>query len=235
MSNRPTLYTQIFVLPPTRRVATNGTIRSSFCFLFLLTTFSIPIAAYAQTTSDSTGTPEAKIDPLAIAKNLADIEFKDWTYGSNRRNKQIDCVQFLLAVVEKAIAPTELTSEQRQAILIANLSEEEKKQENLSKLILQGDKRTKGVQEVLVQLKKGEVVSPEKAEPGDLIQYWMKRNDGTWYGHAGIIESVENEGTTPRARLFGAHQRSNGIATSSFSLRLISDSDDRRIYIVRMK
>jgi hypothetical protein len=52
-------------------------------------------------------------------------------------------------------------------------------------LILDEDPRTKGVQEALVTAGLGDAINPKNAEPGDLIQYWMQRKNGT-FGHAAL-------------------------------------------------
>ena len=70
-----------------------------------------------------------------------------------------------------------------------------------------------------------------QTRPGDLIQYWMKKRDGTWFGHAGVLEKVEKNGGTMRATIFGAHERPKKIGSSTFKLFLTGT--DRKIFIVR--
>lgn len=175
-------------------------------------------------------------DPLAVAKDLATSKYKDWQYGSNPDKEQVDCVQFLLAVVEESVGAS-LVPKVRKRILIAELSEEEKKHPILGTLVVDKDERTKGVQSALVLAGLGTAVTVADAAPGDLIQYWMKKSDGTWFGHAGVIESVDRAGDTPTARVYGAHASPapGKIGTSSFELQLIDGSHDRRIYLVRVK
>lgn len=174
-------------------------------------------------------------DPLAVAKSLTGSKYKDWQYGSNPDKKQVDCVQFLVAVVEESVGAS-LVPKVRNRILIADLSEEEKKHPILGTLIVDGDARTKGVQSALVDSGLGKAVSVADAAPGDLIQYWMKKSDGTWFGHAGIIESVDPTGDTPKARIYGAHASPapGRIGASSFELKLIEGAADRRLYLVRV-
>jgi hypothetical protein len=174
-------------------------------------------------------------DPLAVAKELAASRFDGWRYGSNAAKQEVDCVQFLLAVVEESIQAT-LALEARNRLLVAELSEEEKKHPALGILVIDGDARTKGVQSALIDAGLGEAVPIAEASSGDLIQYWMKKNDGTWFGHAGVIESVDRSGGLAKARIFGAHATPSPgkIGTSTFELRLFDDTD-RRIYLVRLK
>ena len=73
------------------------------------------------------------------------------------------------------------------------------------------------------------------ARAGDLVQYWMKRQDGTWFGHSAVIESVEVVGGVPRAGLYGAHASLGKIGSSAAANRIrLVDAADRRIYIVRL-
>jgi hypothetical protein len=175
-------------------------------------------------------------DPLAVSKDLAASKYKDWQYGSDPGKKQVDCVQFLLSVVEESVGAP-LVPNVRNRILIAELSEAEKKHPILGTLVVNGDERIKGVQSALVDASLGTAVPVADAAPGDLIQYWMKKSDGTWFGHAGVIESVDRTGVTPKARIFGAHAspKPGNIGTSSFDLKLIDGTDDRKIYLVRVK
>ncbi|MGF1581601.1 MAG: hypothetical protein ACFCD0_19915 [Gemmataceae bacterium] len=141
--------------------------------------------------------------PLAIAKHLAKTKYKGWTYGTNAKKKQLNCVQFVGAVVERATNKS-LSRKMRSRIYISNLSATERKR--LPKLIQNEDPRTKGIQHALVSMGRGKIVSPTQAKPGDFVQYWMKRPGGTWFGHAAIIESVSKNGNTVSAKLYGSHQ-----------------------------
>jgi hypothetical protein len=170
--------------------------------------------------------------PLVLAKHLAQTRFHGWTYGSDRREHQIDCVQFVLAVVEETAHVT-LTNPIRTRILISDMSDAALKNHGYA-VILDEDPRTKGVQEALVQARLGIRIAPKDAQPGDLIQYWMKQSDGIWFGHAGIVESIDNANGIPRAVIFGAHKSQNAIARSSFTLNLTGNDPGRRIYAVRL-
>lgn len=172
-------------------------------------------------------------DPLATAKQLAQERYPGWKYGSNASDEKIDCVQFVLAVVEESVAAS-LDAPIRKRILISDLSEQEQTQEGLKQLILADDPKIRGVQKALEDFGRGEVVPAEDAAPGDFIQYWMKKSDGTWFGHSGVIESVNASGAVPTAKIYGAHMSLDGIGTSTFDLKLIGSSDDRRLYVVRL-
>lgn len=181
-----------------------------------------------------TTAPLPAASPLDIARDLAAGRYKGWKYGSDPGQKQIDCVQFVLAVVEESLQAS-LDVKTRKAILIDNLSEDERKPDGLAKLVLSGDKRTKGVQTALVEFGRGTAVEAHHGQPGDLVQYWMKRADGTWFGHAGIIEAVDTSSGVPQATIYGAHQSLNGIGSSKFKIKLIGEADDRRVYVVRIR
>lgn len=172
-------------------------------------------------------------DPLSAARQLAAGRYAGWTYGSDASSSQIDCVQFVLAVAEECLQAS-LAEVPRTRILIADLTEEERQHEHLEALILANDSHIRGVQSALVDANLGEEIPTDEAQSGDLIQYWMKTSNGIWFGHAGVIESVDRSAAVPTAKIFGAHKSQNGIATSSFDLKLIAESETRRVYVVRM-
>jgi hypothetical protein len=122
----------------------------------------------------------------------------------------------------------------RERILISDVAAADLKRNHYA-LVVDEDPRTKGVQEALVTADLGAAIEPKNAKPGDLIQYWMQRDDGTWFGHAAVIETVtRNTRGSRSAELFGAHKSLNGLGTSTFNLDLTSHSK-RKIYIVRLK
>jgi hypothetical protein len=168
----------------------------------------------------------ANADPLATGKTLAETRFKDWTYGSKAASKQIDCVQFVLAVIEEELQTT-LKDDVRKAILI-NYSWSDTE---IQLYAAAGtDKRLAGVQYGLADLaNNGTKIDPSEAQAGDFIQYWMKMKDGTWFGHSGIISSVSGA----MVGIYGAHFTEHKIADSTFKLDLLGT--DRHIYIVRLK
>jgi hypothetical protein len=149
--------------------------------------------------------------PLVVAKHIAQTRFNGWTYGSNPRKRQTDCVQFVLAVVEETARVT-LANPIRTRILISDLSDAALKDHGYA-VILEEDPRTKGVQEALVQARLGMRVDPKDAQPGDLIQYWMQQQGGSWFGHAPVIETVYassgREHTRATLRRTSSPQRDN--------------------------
>jgi hypothetical protein len=178
-------------------------------------------------------TCEADDKPLVVAKRLANDRFNGWKYGEDASKKQIDCVQFVLAVVEETTRQ-KLPPASRERILISDVAAADLKRNHYA-LVVDEDPRTKGVQEALVTADLGAAIEPKNAKPGDLIQYWMQRDDGTWFGHAAVIETVtRNTRGSRSAELFGAHKSLNGLGTSTFNLDLTSHSK-RKIYIVRLK
>lgn len=157
---------------------------------------------------------------LDCAKQLAQQD-KDFTYGTGPN--QIDCVHFVLAVVNCRLgAPVSADAEK--AILIAygwTPAETEAKAEDGT------DPHLEGVQYALTQiLNQGTVIDPTNAEPGDLIQYWMKKSDGTWFGHSGIIASVQGI----HAQILSASESHNSIAETPLNLT----GSNRHLYVVRI-
>lgn len=200
--------------------------------------FPLPsIATFIVFATGIMGASEADAaDTLSVAKRLTTSRYDGWEYGANPHKKQVDCVQFLLAVVEESVSTT-LAPKARNRLLITELSEDEKKPASLGKLVVAGDVRTKGVQSALVDAGLGTSVAIADAAPGDLIQYWMKKGNGTWFGHAGIIENIDRTGDKPKARIYGAHASPTPgkIGSSTFELKMVDGADDRRIYLVRVK
>lgn len=160
------------------------------------------------------------------------LEADGWTYGSRADRKEVDCVRFVLQVLESHFQMT-FGSEFRKAVLIADLSAADAVR-NKGGIITRGDVRTRGVQRALIESGMGHAVSLSDAQPGDFIQYWMKKKDGTWFGHAGIVHRISESHGVRRAFLYGAHKSVNGIGTRPRAgLRLVR-ADDRRIYIARV-
>jgi hypothetical protein len=110
----------------------------------------------------------ANASPLDTAKTLAKSQYAGWTYGENAATKQVDCVQFLAAVVSKEIG-RDLNEDERNAKPPANLIAAVSSQTPV----------TKGVQQAVVDvIKKGDAIEPKDAQVGDLMQYWMKNAMG---------------------------------------------------------
>jgi hypothetical protein len=172
-------------------------------------------------------------DPLGVAHKLANEKYRDWTYGEDPSKKQINCVQFVLAVVQKIIPS--LPDSAKTRILISDLSAADV-ESNANGIITSGNSKTKGVQQALIDINRGTEVALTDAKAGDLIQYWMQKSDGTWFGHSGVIEAVDDTGGVRRATIFGASQSLKKIGSSPADKRLILKADPkRRIYIVRIK
>jgi len=163
---------------------------------------------------------------MEVARHLQATEFQGYGHGSSGK-KSIDCVQFIAAVAEAQTKNT-FDDETRNGILINHGWSHE---ESTTKIPESGtDPKLAGIQYALTTLTPlGRKIPPNEAKAGDYIQYWMKRKNGKWFGHAGIIETIDEEG----AKIFGSHKSSNGIATSNFKLNLLGE--DRLIYILRIE
>lgn len=164
--------------------------------------------------------------PLETAQSLAQLRFSGWTYGSDASKKQIDCVQFVLAVAEEEKRMT-FGAEIRKAILI---SHGWSASETQTIAAAGQDPRLAGIQHGLATIGKvGDIVQPADAAVGDFIQYWMKQADGNWFGHSGVISALSNG----RATIFGAHLSQGKIAESTYQLNLTGP--DRLIYLLRLR
>ena len=199
--------------------------------LRLLCLMATGIAAAEGQSADST-----QLDVLATAKTLAQTTFAGFRYGSNPDRKQIDCTQFMQAVIERVIG-RKLTEIESQAVLIAGLPSGAGK---LDSLIHAEDRRTKGVQYALTEvLPVGKIVEPDSARPGDLVQYWIKASSGHFKGHTAIILDVTMEGGVRTARLYGSHKTLGRIGVAvdrqGNDLRLRLKGKDRKVYIVRIE
>lgn len=165
--------------------------------------------------------------PLLVSVRLAETDFKNWRYGHRLHRKQLNCVQFVVVVVEELLK-RELTAEERRAILISNVG----RRSNLPRLINQDDKRIRGIQTALVEMNKGEIIQPSEAKPGDFIQYWSKRN-GRWVGHAAIVQDIREDNGLRCAAIFGSHQSLGGVGIADFEVGL--NDPNVRTYLVRFK
>jgi hypothetical protein len=190
-------------------------LKTVFCALVVLV-LAIPGRLFA---ADST---------LDIANSLVENDYAGWTYGSNAADKKVDCVQFVLKVVETKLGQS-LDSNIRQAILLSYGWTSDQTQVFAA---AGTDPRLGGVVYAMTSLSHfGTVVQPSDSAPGDIIQYWMKTASGKWFGHSGVISRV-HDGSV---HIVGAHASPppNGtIGESSFALNL--SGADRLIYIVRL-
>lgn len=165
--------------------------------------------------------------PLLVGVRLAETRFKDWRYGHREYRRQVNCVQFMAAVVEELLQ-RELSPAERSAILINRIG----RRRHLARLIQHNDKRIRGIQTALVQMGKGQIIKPSEAKPGDFIQYWKLRN-GRWVGHASIIiDVIQREGTSC-ALVFGSHQSLDGVGIGDFEVGL--NDPEIKVYLVRFK
>ena len=164
-------------------------------------------------------------DPLLKAYALS-ANYEGWTYGSNATKKQVDCVQFILALVENCLASS-LSTKERNAILIAHGWSTDETQIIAT---LGEDIRLKGVVYALVDLlKAADTVPPAEIQAGDFVQCWYKTSEGTWLGHAAIVERREHD----KIFLYGSHQSTDGIGVApERGLKLLGDN--RRIYAARL-
>jgi hypothetical protein len=157
---------------------------------------------------------------LDCARQIAGQD-QNFTYGTNVN--QIDCVHFVLAVVNCRLGAP-VSAEAEKAILIAYGWTGEETQ---SKAKEGTDPHLAGVQFALTQiLNQGTVINPAQAKPGDLIQYWMERSNGTWFGHSGVIASVHGM----RAKILSASETNNAIAETPLNLT----GPNRHLYVVRL-
>lgn len=178
----------------------------------------------------------AAAGPLETARKLATSRYKGWSYGSNASKKQVDCVQFVLAVLETTKRMS-LSARARTRILISDISATELKKDQY-KVVRDGDSRTKGVQEAIAANSWGKRIDIADVKAGDFVQYWMKRKNGSWFGHAGIIASVRRTKSGARvAIIYGAHAspKPNGTIGNSRITLILKSGPDRRIYIARLK
>jgi hypothetical protein len=133
-------------------------------------------------------TQDAESANLKTAREVEKANEKK-TYGT------FDCTQFVWAVVE-ALAkrdgvkvPAGLEATVKVQIKEIGDLEDKAKSDALDKLV-EGEKpdaRIAGVQKALVDHNLGVVVTAEQAQAGDLVQYWYKRKDEHWSGHAAVI------------------------------------------------
>ena len=164
--------------------------------------------------------------PLETAEALAKKDFAGWTYGAKAADRQIDCVQFMAAVIAQEVARP-LGKAERNTI---NINHGWTAEEVQAKAETGKDPKVSGLVHALVDLMKvAERVPLAEARPGDFVQYWMKRKDGRWFGHASLIAKVEGG----HAVLYGSHKSTNGIAMSGFKLNLLGK--DRHVYLARLK
>ena len=173
-------------------------------------------------------------DPLKTADELDRKVYKGWVYGPDQSKKQIDCSQFIVAVVEAELGK-ELKRVYRNAINI------HPPPPDLNQAIQDDLGLMRGVHYALIDLLKiGKHIEPEYAQPGDFVQYWKKNENGDWRGHAAIIHSVwEDTAGNKRASIMGAHKPQPGetdfICIKDFDGEGVNlQEPGRLVYIVRL-
>jgi hypothetical protein len=174
-------------------------------------------------------------DPLAVADRLDNTIYKGWTYGPDQSKQQINCSQFVVAVVEAELE-VNLERKYKNAINIHPAPPD------LNKAIEDNLGLMRGVHYALIDLLEiGEHVEPEKAQPGDFIQYWKKNEAGDWRGHSAIISKVwDDSNGNKRAEIMGAHEpkpkTKDFLARKDFDgAGLNLQEPGRLVYIVRLK
>jgi hypothetical protein len=187
------------------------------CFFAL-----VPRPAHAAAGDDS---------PLGVARRLSSTRFRDFTYGPTASKKQVDCVQFLGAVLEEMLG-RKLTTIEADAVYIRYDFAD------LQSAVSEKDPRTKGVVRAVAEvIKCGTEIPPRKVQPNDVVQYWYRSGSGRWLGHASIVSRVwERQGGDVRVAIFGAHKSTNGIAENDFGGTGLSvTKSDRLVFVARIQ
>jgi hypothetical protein len=175
-------------------------------------------------------------DALGIAHELDEKVFCGWTYGSySVGKKHLDCTTFVSAVVDTILSrhKVDYTREMKNDVLINH--------SNLGRNVVQDgpdlqDPRYGGVAYAIAKHNFGvQIKDMSQVKPGDFIQYWKQRKNGTWFGHASLIESVcyDKKAKGYKAKIFGSHKSTDGIEVSKFELFL--SGDDRVVYVGRIR
>ena len=163
---------------------------------------------------------------LDTAHTLAEGPFQGWTYGSKASERQVDCVQFMVAVIEESVGRP-LTLAERNVI---NIHHGWSAEEVQTKASAGEDPLVSGLAHGLVDLMQVATrVTAAEAQVADFVQYWKRNDKGQWFGHASLLSAVSDG----KATLYGSHKSTNGIAESDFELVL--DGEDRHVFLVRLK
>ncbi len=187
------------------------------------------------------GVASALASPLTTAMSLGSGAYRDFTYGTSVKEKEIDCTQFIVVVLEKYLQMS-LSAEIRALVNINGISElqgltEEQVKSKLADLVLAEDERTKGVVHAVTKLGVGREVPFLEVREGDVVQYWMKGSGG-WFGHAAVIERIyEDPSGARRMKLYGAHKSIDGVGSSldQNDIELRHNNTDRKIYAARLR
>ncbi len=176
------------------------------------------------------------VDALGVAHELNTGIFNGWSYGAySSAEKHLDCTTFISAVMDTILTRQNIgyTAEMRRDVMIIHSFHDRN-------VIQEGpdpaDPRFAGVVYVIEKYDLGtRITDMSQVRPGDFIQYWKQRSDGTWFGHASLVESldIDNIDNRYKAKIFGSHKSTDGIAVSDFELRL--SGGDRLVYIGRIE
>lgn len=194
-------------------------------------TFLAACMLFSSATAALAAAPEGAT-VLERARTVSARTYQGFTYGEDFKDRKVNCVQFIGSVIEDWLG-RKLTKEEESLIYIRyNFT-------NLEQAILANEPRTKGIAEAIPSiLKIGTSINVEDTKPGDFIQYWIRKKDGGWMGHSAIIENVWRDSSGGvRASLYGAHQSTNGISSTSFQngQGLALGGANRRIHIARIQ
>lgn len=165
---------------------------------------------------------------LEHAHALGAGRFQGWTYGEDSAKSQVDCVQFVEAVLEAARG-AKVPPEVRVAVRIQGLSATPGDQDAIRKAVEAGDRRLAGVVHAIVDgLGEGVAVPFAEVAPGDFVQCWWRRERKEpdpadpkrtrtvvrWEGHAAVVESVVAADPKRKAstvKLYGSHLSIGGM------------------------
>ena len=186
---------------------------------------------------------------LDHAHELGTGRFQGWAYGEDAAKKQVDCVQFVEAVLEAARG-AKVTPDASRAVRIQGLSTTPGDQAAIAKAVEAGDRRLAGVVHAIVDvLGEGVAVPFAEAKPGDFVQCWWRRERKEpdpadpkktrtvvrWEGHAAIVESVVEADPKRKAstvRIYGSHRSLGGVGIAP-SVVSLEDAADRRMFVAR--
>jgi hypothetical protein len=171
-----------------------------------------------------------EVDIISVAKSVSSEVFPDFSYGSDEEQCQVNCVQFTGAVLERVLGRP-LTRDERDAVFIHYpITEFEQALKN-------GDERMAGVARAIAQvLRIGNYVAPREAQPGDFIQYWVKRSDGRWFGHSAIVtRRIKRTDGSAGVSIYGSHKSTNGVTETSLGGEgVLLDGEDRYVFVARV-
>lgn len=171
------------------------------------------------------------VSVLQAATQTAQTRFPNFRYGDQLAKQEVNCVQFVGAVLERIIQRP-LSQKEEDAVYIRY------RISDFGSALQLRDERMAGVAKaVVVDLKMGDYVRPADVAPGDFIQYWIKQKDGQWMGHSAIVmRRISRSDGRPAVSLYGAHKSIDHIGETAFGGGgLILDGTDRWFFIARLR